>query len=89
MTHRFNIQEQTFEVKEDIFKQLIIDPMFDPIEYNKYLNNYRLIRFNVKYTKELIKKNVKNVDDIQFVDFMLELRMSILSETTKDLLKIN
>ena len=57
MTRRFNIQEQTFEVKDEIYDKLIVDPRYDPIEYNKYLNNFRFIKFDVKYTKELIKKD--------------------------------
>ena len=109
MTRKLNIQEQTFEVNENVYDQLDIDPLYDPIEYNNYLNNNRLIRSKIKYTRELIKKTcekcitgsgteyfidtdilkllhrerIKEVDEIQFSDFMLEFRLSIISNTTK------
>jgi hypothetical protein len=71
-TQQINIQEQTFEVYGHIIPHLIIDPCYDPIEYNNYLNKFRLVgikknNFNILEKKEcspvrLFSGNIINID---------------------------
>jgi hypothetical protein len=83
------IQEQIFEVHGSIVPKLDIDQHYDPIEFNKYLNNFRTIRIkNNNYNLE--KKNCQIMGlnsgrhvpiDCDYLNFMNIQRISDIDDT--------
>jgi len=75
MTIRFNIQEQVFEVYDDIYHKLDINETYDPIIYNKYLDNFRMVKTNKN--QEIILRQIQCYDIILCSKKIVKIDISI------------